>query len=87
MIFVEKKNFLKNFGDFAKNCPLNPMSLPPPPEFLKFSELAPPWREVPWWTLVLSLPETQFEFERNFNSSGRTLEDRRSRLSPENIDK
>jgi hypothetical protein len=48
MIFVEKKNFLKNFGDFAKNCPLNPMSLPPPPEFLKFSELAPPWREVPW---------------------------------------
>ncbi len=37
--------------------------------------------------IVLSLPETQFESERNFNSSGRTLEDRRSRLTPENIDK
>jgi hypothetical protein len=35
-----KKKFKQNFGDFAKNCPLNPMSLSPPPEFLKFSELA-----------------------------------------------
>jgi hypothetical protein len=25
----------------------------PPPEFLKFPELAPPpWRDVPWWTLI-----------------------------------
>jgi hypothetical protein len=30
MIFVEKKNFKQNLGDFAKNCPLNPMSLPLP---------------------------------------------------------
>jgi hypothetical protein len=37
-----KKKFKQNFGDFAKNYPLNPMSLPPSPEFLKFSELAPP---------------------------------------------
>ncbi len=51
MIFVEKKIFKQNYGDFAKNCPLNPMSLPPSPEFLKFSELGPSWREVPWWTL------------------------------------
>jgi hypothetical protein len=43
-----RKNIVKqNFGDFAKNCLLNPMSLSPPLEFLKFSELAPPWREVP----------------------------------------
>jgi hypothetical protein len=43
-----KKNFKQTFGDFAKNCPKNPMSLPlpspspppPPTEFLKFSELA-----------------------------------------------
>jgi hypothetical protein len=28
MIFVEKQNFKQNFGDFAKNCPLNPMSSP-----------------------------------------------------------
>jgi hypothetical protein len=27
--FCWKKNFKQNFGDFAKNCPLNPMSLPP----------------------------------------------------------
>jgi hypothetical protein len=40
MVFVEK-NFKQNFGDFAKYCPLNPMSLPPPPEILKFRELAP----------------------------------------------
>jgi hypothetical protein len=25
-----KKKFKQNFGDFAKNCPLNPMSLTPP---------------------------------------------------------
>ncbi len=37
--------------------------------------------------IVLSVPATQFESERNFSSSGRTLEDRRSRLSPENVDK
>ncbi len=30
---------------------------------------------------------TQFEYERNFSSSGRTLEDGRSRLSPQNVDK
>ncbi len=30
---------------------------------------------------------TQFESERNFSSSGRTLEDRRSRLSLQNVDK
>jgi hypothetical protein len=48
MIFVEKKIFKQNYGDFAKNCPLNPMSLSPSPEFLKFSELGPSWREVPW---------------------------------------
>jgi hypothetical protein len=36
MIFVEK-----NFGDLTKNCPLNMISLLPPPEFFKFSELAP----------------------------------------------
>jgi hypothetical protein len=30
MIFVEKKILIENFGDFAKNCPLNPMSLPLP---------------------------------------------------------
>jgi hypothetical protein len=30
---------------------------------------------------------TQFESERKFSSSGRTLEDRRSRLSYENVDK
>ncbi len=65
MIFVEKKIFKKNFGDFAKNCPLNPMSLPPPPEFLKFSELAPPWREVPWWTLVINTFD--------INSNGRVM--------------
>jgi hypothetical protein len=35
----------------------------------------------------LSVPETQFEYERNFSISGRTLEDRRSSLSPENVDK
>jgi hypothetical protein len=38
--FCRKKIFKQNFGDFAKNCPLNPMSLTPL-EFLKFSELAP----------------------------------------------
>jgi hypothetical protein len=37
--------------------------------------------------IVLSVPATRFESERNFSSSGRTLEDRRSRLSPENVDK
>jgi hypothetical protein len=42
MIFVEKKFFKQNYGDFAKNCSLNPMSLPPSPEFFKFSGLAPP---------------------------------------------
>jgi hypothetical protein len=42
MIFVEKKDFKQNFGDFAKNCPLNPISLDPPPEFLKFLEFPPP---------------------------------------------
>jgi hypothetical protein len=26
----------KNFGDFAKNCPLNPMSLPLLPKFENF---------------------------------------------------
>jgi hypothetical protein len=41
LIFVEKKIFKQDYGDFAKNCPLNPMSLPSPPEFLKFSGLAP----------------------------------------------
>ncbi len=30
--FLLKKNFKLNFGDFAKNCPLNPMSLPSPLE-------------------------------------------------------
>jgi hypothetical protein len=49
-LFIRKKlfisynfnyNFKQNFGDFAKNCPLNPMSLPPL-EIWKFSELAPP---------------------------------------------
>jgi hypothetical protein len=41
--FGWKKIFKQYFGDFAKNCLLNPMSLPTPsPEFLKFSELAPP---------------------------------------------
>jgi hypothetical protein len=42
MIFVEKIIFKQNYGDFVKNRPLNPMSLPPSPEFLKFSELATP---------------------------------------------
>ncbi len=37
--------------------------------------------------IVLSVPETQFESERNFSISCRTLEDRRSSLSPENVDK
>jgi hypothetical protein len=38
MIFVEK-----NFGDFAKNCPLNMMSLPlPPPELFKIFRVSPP---------------------------------------------
>ncbi len=37
--------------------------------------------------IVLSVPVTQFESERNFSISGRTLEDRRSCLSPENVDK
>jgi hypothetical protein len=37
--------------------------------------------------IVLSVPKTQFESERNFSISGRTLEDRRSCLSPENVDK
>jgi hypothetical protein len=37
--------------------------------------------------IVLSVPATQFESERNFSISGRTLEDRRSCLSPENVDK
>jgi hypothetical protein len=41
--FCWKNNFKQNFGIFAKNCPLNPMSLPPPPlEIWKFSKLAPP---------------------------------------------
>jgi hypothetical protein len=35
---------------------------------------------------VLALPATQFESERNFSCSGRTLESRRCRLSPENVD-
>jgi len=37
--------------------------------------------------IVLSVPATQFESERNFSISGRTLEDRRSSLSHENVDK
>ncbi len=37
--------------------------------------------------IVLSVPKTQFESERNFSISGTTLEDRRSSLSPENVDK
>jgi hypothetical protein len=41
MIFVEK-NYKQNFGDLAKNCPLNPMSLPPPPRISKFFRLTPP---------------------------------------------
>jgi hypothetical protein len=36
---------------------------------------------------MLSVPVTQFESKRNFSSNGRTLEDRRSRLSPQNVDK
>ncbi len=35
---------------------------------------------------VLAIPATQFESERNFSASGRTLESRRNRLSPENVD-
>ncbi len=30
---------------------------------------------------------TQFKSERNFSCSGKTLENRRSRLSPQNVDK
>jgi hypothetical protein len=37
--------------------------------------------------IVLSVPKTQFESERNFSISGRTLEDRHSSLSTENVDK
>ncbi len=40
MIFVEK-NSKQNFGDFAKNCPLNRMSLSPSLEFQNFSGLHP----------------------------------------------
>jgi hypothetical protein len=36
--------------------------------------------------IILSLPATQFESERNFSLSGRTLEPRRCRLLPENVD-
>ncbi len=36
--------------------------------------------------IILSLPATQFESERNFSISGRTLEPRRCRLLPENVD-
>jgi hypothetical protein len=35
---------------------------------------------------ILAIPATQFESERNFSASGRTLESRRNRLSPENVD-
>jgi hypothetical protein len=35
---------------------------------------------------ILALPATQFESERNFSLSGRTLESRRTRLLPENVD-
>ncbi len=35
---------------------------------------------------ILALPATQFESERNFSLSGRTLESRRSRSLPENVD-
>jgi hypothetical protein len=55
MIFVEKNIFKQNYGDFAKNCPLNPMSLPPSPEFFKFSELAPPgakYLDEPWLKMI-----------------------------------
>jgi hypothetical protein len=39
MIFVEKKNF----ADFAKNCPLNPMSLLLPlPRIFKIFRVSPP---------------------------------------------
>ena len=34
----------------------------------------------------LAVPATQFESERNFSFSGRTLESRRCTLSPENVD-
>jgi hypothetical protein len=43
------------------------------------------WKLAKITKIVLSVPMTQFEFERNFSSSGRTLEDRRSRLSPQNV--
>ncbi len=36
----------KNGWIFAKNCPLNPMSLPPPPRNLKIFQVSP-LREVP----------------------------------------
>ncbi len=42
MTLVEKKNFKQNFGDFAKNCPLYPMSLPsPPPRIFKIFRVSP----------------------------------------------
>jgi hypothetical protein len=50
VIFVEKKIL----GDFAKNCPLNPMSLPPPPSKFEISRVSIPWREVPCETLVIT---------------------------------
>jgi hypothetical protein len=53
IILVEKKNLRKNFEEFAKNYPLNPMSLPPHPRFFKFSELAPPRHEVVWESLTI----------------------------------
>ncbi len=46
------KKILNNFEVFAKNCPLNPMSLPTS-EIFKIFRVSPIWREVHWWTLII----------------------------------
>jgi hypothetical protein len=81
---VNEDIFEKEIDMYINSKVINPKE----PDLLKFwfdsSLIYPNIAEVA--KKVLALPATQFESERNFSMSGRTLESRRCRLLPENVD-